>query len=449
MKYIKLALIAIIAFSLSSCGIYKNYSRPADLKTFGVYSDSTLVAADSTRISWQDIFLDPTLKSLIQKGLDNNTDLRIAQLQSEEAEASLRASKWAFAPSFSFSPQGTMSGTIGSSTNYTYELPVSASWQIDIFGSLRNAKKRSQVQLESSKEYAQAVQTQLIGNIATYYYKLVLLDKQLAVYQETAENWRANVEVTKRLMAAGQYNDAAVAQSEANYYSICSSVMDIEQQIKETENTVIQLLGDTLQTIARDTTFSAGISDFFSNGISLNVLALRPDVMQAEQTFAAYFYAVGEAKSAFYPSLTLGGTLGWSNSSGGLVLNPASWIWSALGSLTQPIFQQGKLRSQLKIAEAQQEEAKLSFQQTLLNAGIEVNNALSQVQSYGNRGVYYEQQVLSLKRAVTSTTALMKHGSNTYLEVLTAQQSLLSAQLTQLNNDYNKTVSVINLFKAL
>ena len=225
--------------------------------------------------------------------------------------------------------------------------------------------------------------------------------------------------------------------------------MDIEQQIKETENTVIQLLGDTLQTIARDTTFSAGISDFFSNGISLNVLALRPDVMQAEQTFAAYFYAVGEAKSAFYPSLTLGGTLGWSNSSGGLVLNPASWIWSALGSLTQPIFQQGKLRSQLKIAEAQQEEAKLSFQQTLLNAGIEVNNALSQVQSYGNRGVYYEQQVLSLKRAVTSTTALMKHGSNTYLEVLTAQQSLLSAQLTQLNNDYNKTVSVINLFKAL
>ena len=213
MKYIKLALIAIIAFSLSSCGIYKNYSRPADLKTFGVYSDSTLVAADSTRISWQDIFLDPTLKSLIQKGLDNNTDLRIAQLQSEEAEASLRASKWAFAPSFSFSPQGTMSGTIGSSTNYTYELPVSASWQIDIFGSLRNAKKRSQVQLESSKEYAQAVQTQLIGNIATYYYKLVLLDKQLAVYQETAENWRANVEVTKRLMAAGQYNDAAVAQS--------------------------------------------------------------------------------------------------------------------------------------------------------------------------------------------------------------------------------------------
>ena len=407
------------------------------------------MAADSTRISWQNVFLDPTLQSLIQKGLDNNTDLRIAQLQSEEAEASLRASKWAFAPSFSFSPQGTMSGTIGSSTNYTYELPVSASWQIDIFGSLRNAKKRSQVQLESSKEYAQAVQTQLIGNIATYYYKLVLLDKQLAVYQETAENWRANVEVTKRLMAAGQYNDAAVAQSEANYYSICSSVMDIEQQIKETENSMLLLLGDTLQTIARDTTFSAGISDFFSNGISLNVLALRPDVKQAEQTFAAYFYAVGEAKSAFYPSLTLGGTLGWSNNSGGLVLNPAKWIWSALGSLTQPIFQQGKLRSQLKIAEAQQEEAKLSFQQTLLNAGIEVNNALSQVQSYGNRGVYYEQQVLSLKRAVTSTTALMKHGSNTYLEVLTAQQSLLSAQLTQLNNDYNKTVSVINLFKAL
>lgn len=446
----KIIFILFTSLLLSSCGIYKNYSRPEDLKSFGIFSDTTSFRGDSvSRITWKEVFVDSCLQSLIEKGLENNTDLRIAQLQTEEAEASLKSSKWAFAPSFSLSPQGTASGIIGNSTNFSYEIPLSASWQLDIFGSLRNAKQRAQSQLESSKEYAQAVQTRLIGNIAAYYYKLILLDKQLEVYNETSENWKKNVEVTRLLMKAGEYNDAALAQSEANYYSICSSVMDVQQQIKETENSLMLLLGDTLSTITRDTSFNNETIIFYKEGIPLHLLSLRPDVKKAEHTFATYFYAVGEAKSAFYPSITLSGILGWSNSSGGIILNPAKWIWSALGSLTQPIFQQGKLQSKLKIAEAQQEESKLNFQQTLLNAGIEVNNAISQIQNYNNKGKYYDLQVQSLERAVFSTSALMKFGSNTYLEVLTAQQSLLNAQLTQLSNNYNEMISIINLYQAL
>lgn len=445
----RLAIITLSALCLSSCSVYKNYSRPNNIQSFGVFSDTAALNTDTARISWKNVFTDPCLQTLIRKGLENNTNLRIAQLQTEEAEASLSASKWAFAPSLAASPQGTISRTEGTSTNYTYEIPLSASWQLDIFGSLQNAKHRTLAQLESSREYAQAVQTRLIGNIAAYYYKLIMLDNQHEVYKKTANNWQKNVEITKQLMKAGQYNDAAVAQSEANYYSICSSLIDIEQQISETENCMIELLGDTLQTIARNTSLDNGTADFFSNGIPLNMLALRPDVKQAEQNLAMYFYSVSEAQSAFYPSLTLGGTAGWSNYNGGLVVNPASWLWSAVGTITQPIFQQGKLRSQLKIAEAKQQEAKLNFQQTLLSAGIEVNDALLRVQCYTKKNKYHEEQIKSLERAVYSTSALMKHGSVTYLEVLTAQQSLLTAQITQLNNSYNRVIAIINLFQAL
>lgn len=439
--------LLLTALLLGSCGTYKNYSRPDDVKSYGICADTT--GGDTTRVAWEDYFLEPCLQQLIRTGLAHNADLRVAHLQCEEAAASLRAARWAYAPSLSFSPQGTASGTLNAAATYSYDLPLSASWQVDLFGSLRNASRRAQAQLERSASYAQAVQTQLVGNIAAYYYKLVLLDRQLAVYRETSANWQKNVETTRRLMTAGQYTAAAVAQSEANYYSICAATVEIAQQRLETENALRSLVGDSLGTIARDTAARGGISDAFAQGVPLSLLALRPDVRQAEQNLAAYFYAEGEARAAFYPSLTLSGTLGWSNSSGGIVLNPAQWIGSAVGSLTQPLLQRGKLRSQLKIAQAQQEEAKVSFQQTLLKAGIEVNDALSQIQSYRQSSNYYARQVQALRQAVASTSALMQHGSSTYLEVLTAQQSLLSAQLTLLGNDYNEKVAKISLFQAL
>lgn len=451
MKRHPFIITVLMCFTLlmGSCGVYSDYSRPDDLQSFGIYDSIAAVPADTTRVKWEQYFLDPCLQRLVRQGLSTNADVRVARLQSEEAAASLRASKWAFAPSVAFSPQGSAAGMLSSSTSLTYDLPVSASWQIDLFGSLRNASHRAYAQLIGSREYVQAVQTQLIGNIAAYYYKLVLLDKQLAVYRATATNWQQNVEVTKRLMEAGQYTQAAVAQSEANYYSICASVVEVEQQVAEAENALRKLTGDTIGTIVRDTASLGGITTAYANGLPLSLLSLRPDVRQAEQSLAASFYATGEARSAFYPSLTLSGTMGWSNASGGIVLNPAQWIWSAVGSLTQPLLQRGKLRSQLRIAQAQQEEAKVKFQQTLLQAGIEVNDALSQMQSCKVRGDYYVRQVQALQQAVASTTALMRHGSGTYLEVLTAQQSLLSAQLSQLTNGYNERIAAINLFQAM
>ena len=301
----------------------------------------------------------------------------------------------------------------------------------------------------ASQAYRQAVQAQVVSGIATYYYTLAMLDEQLKISEETAANWQKNVETMRALMAAGRYNDAAVSQSEANWYSVSASVLSLRQQIRETENRLAVLLGDSIHAVERGEMDAWQMPASLSVGLPASLLAQRPDVMRAEQSLAAAFYATNAARAAFYPSITLSGTAGWTSSAGAAITNPSNFIWSAVASLTQPLFQNGRLRAQLRIARAEQESAALTFRQTLLNAGMEVNNALTQVQTYEAKAEYYDKQVASLERAVKATTLLMEHGSATYLEVLTAQQSLLAARLTRLTNRYNEISSVITLYQTL
>ena len=202
---------------LSSCGLYKSYERPADIQTDGLYRSDNTQSGDSLGLAsfaWREIFTDPQLQTLIERGLAQNTNLRSAQLQIEQSEASLKAAKWAYIPSLAFAPQGSLAGVDWGKATQTYTIPVSASWQIDIFGSLHNAKKRAQAQLENSQAYKQAVQSQLIAAIANYYYSLAMLKDQLAISQETEKLWKVNVETTRALMNAGQSNMAAVSQTE-------------------------------------------------------------------------------------------------------------------------------------------------------------------------------------------------------------------------------------------
>ena len=238
---------------LSSCGLYKSYERPADIQTDGLYRSDNTQSSDSLGLAsfaWREIFTDPQLQTLIERGLAQNTNLRSAQLQIEQSEASLKAAKWAYIPSLAFAPQGSLAGVDWGKATQTYTIPVSASWQIDIFGSLHNAKKRAQAQLENSQAYKQAVQSQLIAAIANYYYSLAMLKDQLAISQETEKLWKVNVETTRALMNAGQSNMAAVSQTEANYYSICTQITDLKQQISDLENEFSALLGEAPQKYA-------------------------------------------------------------------------------------------------------------------------------------------------------------------------------------------------------
>lgn len=448
----KIIVIYIISAwaCLGACSVYKTYERPDMPVVDSLYRQPAAAdTASLASLSWRELFTDPKLQALIETGLQNNTDLNIARLKVTEAEATLMTSRMAYLPAISFEPSGTLRHAEGSATTKSYDIAASASWEIDIFGKLTNAKRGAKAALEQSEAYRQAVQTQLVATIANSYYSLLMLDAQLDISERTAANWSENVRAMKALKAAGNATELAVSQSEASKLSVDASVASLRQQIDQMENTLTALLGIAPQTIERTTIAEQEFPDELTAGVPLQLLQRRPDVRQSEAALAQAFYATNAARSAFYPSITLSGSAGWTNAAGAAITNPGQWLFTAVGSLVQPLFNRGKNIANLRIAKAQQEEALLSFRQSLLDAGTDVNNALIQWQTARQRQLLDAQQVKSLESAVRSSELLMQHSSQNYLEVLTARQTLLQAELTAVSDRFDEIQGVINLYHAL
>ncbi len=457
----------ILSFSflilLSGCGLYKNYERPQDIAVEGIYGSAQ--SGDSLGLGdlgWREIFTDPLLQEIIERGLAQNANMRQADLRIQEAQNNLRAAKLAFFPSISIAPQGTISGiwdpsnreeyksVMGNGATKTYAIPVAANWQADCFGQLRNAKKGSEVAVENMQTVRQAVQTAVVANIANLYYTLCMLDEQLRIAEETSENWKQNLEVTKLLMQAGQSNKAAVSSTEANYWSIKGTIVEIRNQIVLTENALANLLGETPHPFKRKTLESFQMPNACVTGVPISILSRRPDVRQAELALASTFYAKNQVRASFYPALNISASGQYTNSLGSMVINPGGIIAALVGTLTQPLFAQGKLRAAYKNALAEQEVAKIGFQQKILDAGNEVCSAMANIQVYKAEQEYIDKQVQSMQDAVEATQALMKYSNQVnYLNVLTAQSGLLQAQISQLTNKYNVISGVISLYQAL
>ena len=446
--------LLLACFLLTGCGLYKNYERPEDLRTDGLYGSAQVGNTEQSlgAKAWREFFTDPTLQALIERGLSQNANMRQVDLQIQEAQAYLKVAKLAYIPSLSLAPQGQLSSMDWNKPLKFYSVPLTATWQIGSLGSLRNAKKSAQVALEQSKTVRQAVQQNLVSNIANLYYTLCSLDAQMALSQSTAKNWRQSVEMTKKLMEAGRSNKAAVSQTEANCLSVEASVLDLEDAIRQTENALCTILGEAPHHIERTSLASFQAPAVIETGIPLALLQNRPDVKQAELQLASAFYAVNSATANFFPSLTISGTLGFTNNGGALELSPGQWIWNALGQLLQPIFQNGRLRAQKKVAKLKQEEAKIAFQQSLVAAGNEVNSALASLQTAEAKKSFMTQQVAALTEAVQATQALYKDNVSrqvNYLNVLTAQTGLLNAQMGQIGNDLEAVQATIDLYQAL
>lgn len=447
----RIAIIICLLTGLSSCRIYREYQRPAldpvdSLYRQPVSPEDTLGLAS---LSWEELFTDTLLQRLIDSGLENNADLRIAQLRVSEAEASLTASRLAYLPSVTLTPQGAISAPEQSPAARTYDLAAAAEWEIDLFGRLLNEKRGAEATLAEQEAYRQAVQTQLVATIANSYYTLLMLDRQLEITRSTADIWNENVRTMEALKLAGQTTEMAVAQTTAEKLAVEASVISIKRQISETENALCILLGKTPGVIERSSLEEQQFPDSLSTGIPLLLLSRRPDVRQSEAALAAAFYATNTARSAFYPTITLSGTAGWTNAAGSVITNPGQWLFTALGSLVEPLFSRGQNIANLKIAKARQEEALISFRQSLLNAGAEVNDALVQWQSANKRIELDMQQTLALKSALRSSELLMEYSSQNYLEVLTARQALLQAELNTVSDCFDKIQAVINLYHAL
>lgn len=434
---------------LTGCGTYSRYHR-ADLPTEGLYGDIPADADTSTiaSISWREMFADWKLQSLIEAGLERNTDLNVARLRVEAAEAALMTAKLSYLPSLGINAEGGVSRYDGA-TAKTYNVGASASWELDIFGKLTAAKRGAVAALQGSRDYQQAVQTQLVATIADSYYTLAHLDAQIAINNRTLENWRATVRTLEALKKVGKANEAGVLQAKANVMQLESSQLAIRKSIAETENALSAILAMPSHAIERSDLTKASFPDTISVGVPLQLLSNRPDVRQAEMELAQAFYATNAARAAFYPNITLSGILGWTNNGGGVIVNPGQWLLNAIGSLTQPLFNRGVNIANLKIAKSRQEEAKLLFRQSLLNAGKEVNDALTAWQTAKSQIEINARQVETLCDAVRKTESLMRHSNTTYLEVLTAKQSLLEAEVQQLQTRFERIQSIIKLYHAL
>lgn len=440
---------------LSSCHIYKAYDRP-EVNTSGIYRDpasaTDTLAADTANMGnlpWKEVFRDPKLQSLIELGLQNNVDMQAAMLRVEENKALLTSARLSYLPSINLAPQGSLTSMDHSKAVKAYNLPAAASWEIDLFGKVLNAKRGAKADLLQSKAYEQAVRSQLIAGIANTYYSLLMLDRQVSISEETSRIWQENVRVMEAMKIAGMTNEAAVAQSKANSHQVEASLADLRRQVRETENALSVLLAEAPHTIERGTLEQQVLPEELAAGVPIQLLSNRPDVKAAEMTLAGAYYSTNQARSAFYPSLSISGTLGWTNGSGISVVNPGSLLLQALGSLTQPIFNRGKLIANLKISKAEEKIAQMNFQQSILNAGKEVSDALFLYDTAGKKITEHQAQVMELNRAVEYTQALFQSGQASYLEILTAQQSLLGAQLNEVSDRFQRMQAVINLYEAL
>lgn len=452
----KVILFALIAVMASSCSIYRKYHRPEDIQvnTDSLYR-AELIAdpADTSSFGsmpWEELFTDPYLKNLIDSALVNNTDLQTAILRVEQAQAGLYSAKWAYSPSLNLSPQGSVSSIDGNKATFGYNLGGAVSWDIDLFGSLLNAKREAQATLLQQDAYRQAVQSQIIATVATSYYALLMMDEQVRISDESVVIWREQVRTLEAQLRVGTVNENAVTQARANLYGLEASNAQLKQQQKETENALCALLGRVSGTIDRSTLAEQVLPETVSAGIPLQLLSNRPDVYQTEMALAAAYYTTNQARSAFYPKLTLSGSAGWTNSLGQAVSNPAGVLLNAVAQLAQPIFNKGQLKANLKVSKAEEEIAKLNYKQTILNAGQEVNDALFAIETAGIMLEKHQAQCTDLERTVQTADLLYRKSAyGSYLELLTARQSLLNAQLSVVSDKYNQLANTVTLYKAL
>ena len=467
-KNIKKTVAAVtVSMMLTGCGVYNKYeqntSTPAD--AFGADESIKAASGETTiaQMSWREFFTDPLLQQLIEQVLANNTDLNSARIAVEKSEAALKAAKLAYLPSLYLAPQGTLAKFDNSPWSKTYNLPLQLSIDVDVFASITNKKRASKAVLLQAQMYEEAVRTNLISIVAQQYYMLQLLDRQLDILTMTDSLWGSSLETQKSLFENGKAYATAVNQMEASYINVKTQIVDTRRSIRSTENALCKLLAITPQHIERKKWGTSALTEkpkdpldqhminaqLLKIGVPATMLEQRPDIRMANHAMEEAFYNTQAARSAFFPSITLTGTAGWTNSAGEMIINPGKVLLTAVGQLTQPIFARGKLIANLKINKLTLEDLQNKYVQTVIDAGNQVNEAMADCESAQEKYAYYRRQVEVLYDAYTGTHELMDNGKASYIEVLMAQEDLLQAQLSEAANLYKGAQAVISLYIAL
>jgi NodT family efflux transporter outer membrane factor (OMF) lipoprotein len=390
------------------------------------------------------------LADLINQALANNKDLRNAKLNVDIAHAQLKGAKLSYLPSVTFQPNGAGASYAGNDMNWTYQLPLAVNWEIDVFGKILNSKRGAQMAEMQTRAYEQAVRSQIIAGVAQCYYSIAALESQLKLSQETATLWKESVNVMKNLKEAGRLREDAVVQSLAQYYSIEAAITDIELSLHEANNTLSLLLNVMPQKWTISPEASLNVPEMRRTAIPMAELAARPDVRAAEMGLAVAYYTTASARAAFYPSLNITANGGFTNLLGSFIQNPGDWFVQLAGSLTAPLFARGQNIARLEASKAQQQQALNNFEYTLMSAAADVSDALTAYEKSVEKQQWLTLQVENLVKSVDITNELLLFdGSTTYLEVLTAQKNLLSAQTAQITTNLTAARAVINLYQNL
>ena len=457
----KVILFFAVGFLFTGCGLYNNYEKTVQEPegVFGATPDITSATSETSiaEMSWREFFSDPLLQQLIEQALANNTDLNSARINIEKSEIYLRTKKLAFLPSVYFSPQGSFSKFGSESWTRSYTIPLDVSWDVDVFGSLRNKKRAAKAALLQAQMTEEATRSNLISSVAQQYFYLQLLDRELDILISTDSLWKASLDTQQALYENGQAYSTAVNQQESSWLDVKLQIVAIKRAIRSTENEICSLLCITPQHIARskwyaDEYHSSSDKRLFEErymkvGVPAMMLERRPDIRLANFYIEEAFYNVQAARAAFYPSITLTGELGWSNNGG--YVNPGKLLLQLVGQLSQPIFARGQINANYKTAQLTEENLKKKYVQVVVDAGNQVNEAIADCRAARQSHEYYHRQVEVLHEAYIGTHELMDNGKAQYLEVLTAQESLLNAQLNEASNMYNGAQALISLYVAL
>ena len=453
-RLIRYSVAFSLALILTNCHIYKKYELPVgESPIIEDFSKAINEKPDSTTLpylGWKEIFTDPILQNYISKALESNKDLNNAKLNVDIANAQLKGAKLSYFPSLSISPNGAGASYAGSAMNWTYSIPAAISWEVDIFAKILNKKRGAKAYLEEMQDYQQAVHSQIVCGVANVYYSLVMLHQQLGLTKRTSEIWEEQVKSMELLKEAGRTNEAAVVQSRANYYSIKSTIPVLENSINQLQNTLSLLLNEYPHewNVTDDLTFN--IPQELINGIPITYLASRPDVRASERALATAYYSTNSARTNFYPSLVISAQGGFTNLLGSFIKNPGDWFIQLAGSLVAPIFSRGANIATLEAAKAQQKQALNNFEYAVLTASADVSNALVDYNKCVEENQFLQLQVDQLEKAVDYTNELfMYNAGTTYLEVLTARSSLLSAQLGCITNFHDRASALIALYQAV
>lgn len=455
MKNIKYILICIVTLSLTSCHLYKKYELPVDNSYVNTYAESLKEAEnDSTSLpflSWEEVFTDTVLQRYIRIALERNKDLDNAVKNIDIARAQLKGAKLSYYPSVALNPNGGASkyGS-GSMDKWTYTVPLSISWEADIFAKLLNKKRGAEVYVEQMEDYYQAVRSQIVCSVASCYYNLMFLHQQLGLAQRTSEIWKDQVETMRLMKLAGRVTEAAVVQSDANYWNVMSTIPDIKNSIHSLENTMSLLLHSypNQWSVSEKMDFTLPVS--IAQGVPISYLAARPDIRAAERSLASAYYTTTGARAAFYPGLTISINGGFTDLLGSVIYNPGKFFLQLAGSLAAPIFSRGVNIANLEVAKANQEKAMNDFETIILSASSDVSTALITYKYNDEKEGYILKQIDDLEKSVEYTEELMQFDkSTTYLEMLTARSSLLSAQISSLTAWHNKVSALISLYQAV